>query len=389
MINRISQLALLACLAMMAACTSTTVTTTAHTPLEQEQATVPESQLLDVGVIPFDPGLEKADPDDETLMPEVRNAEGRYLALNLSNTIQRSAGWGAVRIVPSPKTVTDVYIEGTIIHSDGERLTVEIKAFDSSGGHWYTKEYEEVVGKYAYERRNRGRDPFQGIYNRIANDLLDYKQSLPPQQAEQLRTISELRFARDFSPQAFDEYLSQNKDGELNIEKLPAANDPLLARIERIRSRDYLYIDNLQEHYHTFVKRMETPYQEWRSMSYDEVIEVRKLKKKATTNTIAGIGLVLAGVAGAASSNSSGGQAAGIAGIGGGGILIKEGFAKRQEAQIHIDTLNELGTSLEGEIEPQIIELEDRTITLTGSVEAQYEQWKGILREIYEQERGE
>ncbi len=35
-----------------------------------------------------------------------------------------------------------------------------------------------------------------------------------------------------------------------------------------------------------------------------------------------------------------------------------------------------------------MIEIEDRTITLTGNAEAQYEQWREILREIYLQERG-
>jgi len=47
-----------------------------------------------------------------------------------------------------------------------------------------------------------------------------------------------------------------------------------------------------------------------------------------------------------------------------------------------------MGSSLEAEIVPQVIELEDRTVTLTGTVEAQYEQWRELLHQIYEQERG-
>ena len=36
-----------------------------------------------------------------------------------------------------------------------------------------------------------------------------------------------------------------------------------------------------------------------------------------------------------------------------------------------------------------MIELEDRTITLTGSVEDQYQQWRELLRQIYAAEVGE
>ena len=47
-----------------------------------------------------------------------------------------------------------------------------------------------------------------------------------------------------------------------------------------------------------------------------------------------------------------------------------------------------MGISLEAEIAPRVIELEDQTITLTGSVQAQYLQWQQLLQKIYQQERG-
>jgi len=55
---------------------------------------------------------------------------------------------------------------------------------------------------------------------------------------------------------------------------------------------------------------------------------------------------------------------------------------------MHIEALAELGESLEVAIEPRVIELEDRTITLTGNAEAQYAQWKALLQQIYDAERG-
>ena len=47
-----------------------------------------------------------------------------------------------------------------------------------------------------------------------------------------------------------------------------------------------------------------------------------------------------------------------------------------------------MGSSLEAEIAPQVIALEDRTITLTGTVQAQYTQWQELMQKIYTQERG-
>ena len=64
------------------------------------------------------------------------------------------------------------------------------------------------------------------------------------------------------------------------------------------------------------------------------------------------------------------------------------GLNKREEAKIHAEALIEISNSLDAEIEPHSIELEERSVTLTGSVNDQYGQWKQILKEIYETETG-
>ena len=374
-------------LATLAGCGTTEVKSTTFTPLHQETAAIPESQLLDVGVIPFDPGLDK-DGDDEMVRPEVRNAASRYLASQLVATLANSGAWGPVRVIPEAGTVVDLYVEGTILHSDGERLELAVRARDSSGRQWLDKTYEEVASLYAYDqRRSQARDPFQGLFNRIANDLVQARNALPPGRAEELRTISELRFARDFAPDAYAQHIRENRKGELEIIRLPAENDPIMARIQRIRERDYLFVDTLQEHYDSFQRRMDEPYQTWRAESYQEVIATRKLKRQSTARMVGGIAAVAGGILAAGSGDGSA-QVGGLMAAGAGGMLIKSALEKRQEAQMHIEALAELGESLEVAIEPQVIELEDRTITLTGNAQAQYAQWKEILRQIYAAERG-
>ena len=374
----------------LSACGGQRVTSTIVTPLEYQTLVVEESQLLDLAVLPFDPGLDKPEiADDPAISPAVRNAEAQYLANTLASTIQQTSAWGAVRTVPSRQTVVDVYVEGTIVHSDGETLTLDISVSDSSNRHWYTKPYSESVGQYAYEKGIKAnRDPFQGLFNRIANDLLQYRQQLSAKNVKELRSISSLKFARDFSPEAFGDHIKETPGGQLEIIRLPAENDPILRRIERIRERDYLFVDTMQEHYDAFSHRMDKPYQSWRMATYEEIASVRELKRQSRNRTVGGIVAVIGGIV-AAGSNNGAVRSAGAVSIGAGALLVKSGLSKKAELKIHEDVLAELGQSLEAEIEPRVIELEDRTITLTGNVEAQYTQWKALLREIYQAERGE
>lgn len=374
-------------LVALASCSTQVIKTANHVPVERETGELPESHLLDVGVQVFGTGLDRV-PDDEDLLifPEVRKAESRYMPHQLTEALQTSAAWGAVRMVPDGHDAVDVMVRGEILQSDGEILLLRVVVEDASGRQWFDRVYEGLASKYAYERRPgvaAGIDPFKGVYNQVANDILAYREKLSEQELSDIRTIAELRFASDFSPEAFGEHLKQTEDGRYEIARLPATNDPMLQRIRRIRERDYLFVDTLQQYYGNFVIEMDRPYQEWRKQTYAEVIEMRDLRRTARNRTIAGIGAILGGIA-AAGSNSGAGRTAGQVGVIGGGYLVKSGFDKGSQAKIHVEALQELGDSLEAEIQPQVIELENQTITLSGTVENQYDQWRELLKEIYQ-----
>jgi hypothetical protein len=72
-----------------------------------------------------------------------------------------------------------------------------------------------------------------------------------------------------------------------------------------------------------------------------------------------------------------------------GGYMIKTGSDKSSESKIHIEALQELGDSLEASIDSQVIELEDRTVTLSGTVDSQFKQWRKILQDIYQIDTGQ
>ena len=377
---------------MLVACNSHTVKSTTYTPIIQDSQDVPEDLLLDVGVAVFDPGIDEIDKrDEETTNHEIRVAESRYAPFLLAETLQRSANWGIVRLMPNNESPMDVIINGTILQSDGEAMQIRIEVTDSRGRQWYTKVYSELISQFSYEPSQRQQaDPFQVIYNKISNDLLEYrKRNLTNQQIVEIRTISELLFARRFSPDVFDAYLATNRQGNLVITSLPAETDPVLERVRDIRERDFMFIDTVQDYYATYVRQMRLPYDTWRALSYDETIELRELRASANRRFVAGAAAVLGGLAAATSGGNYATQTGGAVGLGAGAYLIKSGFDKRAEAKLHSDALQELGESLENEVAPRVFSLDDRTITLTGSVEEQYAQWKEVLADIYASEVGD
>jgi hypothetical protein len=377
---------------VLTSCATHTVKSTSYTPIQRASENVAEEFLLDIGVAIFDPGLDGLTRrEEETTNAQIRVAESRYVPYMLAETLQRSGNWGIVRVLPNDQSPIDVVLNGTVLHSDGEAMTLRVDVSDSSGRAWYTKDYDEVVSRFSYEPSERQKnDPFQVIYNAIANDLLAYlERNLEPAEITEIRTISELRFARSFAPDAFSDYLTQNRSGQYEITALPAENDPLLYRVRSIRERDFMYIDTVQDYYATYAREMRIPYDSWREQSYDATMTLRELQGSARRRFIAGTAVLLGGIAAAANGQDYVTQTGGAIGAGAGAYVIKSGFDKLAEAKMHLESLQELGESLENEVAPRVIDLEDRTITLTGTVEEQYAQWREILAGIYAAETGQ
>ncbi|MDP6198606.1 MAG: hypothetical protein QF884_05690 [Porticoccaceae bacterium] len=364
------------------------ITSSTALVLKTPSQPIPEEALLDVGIPVLNDGLYLTD-DEDTVFPEVRFAEAIYFSNQLAKVLEKSGAWGAIRVTPSDEVIMDLYITGTILQSDGETLDLQIEVKDSSGKRWLSKDYKQTVGKYAYDRRLKSLgDPFQNLFIRIANDLLSYREKLSNQRAIELRTMSELRFAKTFSAQAFDSYISEKRNGTLVIDKLPADNDSILVRVRKIRERDYLYIDTMQDYYDGFTQQMHLAYQDFRRASYDSVVKARQLNRQGNQRIVAGIGAILAGIYGRSEADTRIASDAGTATAAVGGFALKSGLDKKQQAATYNESVAEMGSSLEAEIAPQVIELEDRTVTLTGTVQAQYQQWQELLQKIYQQERG-
>jgi len=269
---------------VLAGCATTSVKSTEFVPMVQGEAPEEEALLMDVGVMVFDPGVDEVDEDelDRTNL-EIRRAESRYAPWVLTDTLQRSGNWGVVRVLPSDTSTMDIYVDGTLLLSDGEGMVMSVTVTDATGREWYSKVYEEHVSQFAYDPQQRqSHDPFQPIYNRIANDLLEYRQeNLSDSDIRNVRTVAELDFAADFAPEVFGDFLRTDEDGIKQVVRLPAENDPMMERIRNIRERDHLFVDTVQDYYATYARQMREPYDVWREQAYHETMALEEAERSA------------------------------------------------------------------------------------------------------------
>jgi len=379
---------------VLQACAVEEVITAEETKLIVAEAAPDETLLLDIGVVEFAGGLAADnDPLESGIYEEIRTAEVRYMPYHLKTTLQGTGHWGAVRVIPTPSAFTDIIINGAIEQSDGEFVTLKISVGDSRGQPWYSKGYSTQTGISSYSvNRDRREDPYQKVFNDIANDLQRYVEQLSAKDVQQIRQVTELQFFADMSPSSYGEHLTATEDGTVAIVRLPAENDPSVDRLRQIRERDRLVVDTLNEHYANFYYGIAIPYHSWRKTSREESINYRQVKRAATMQTILGV-VVIAGALAADTDSSSSSRSRMNRGlqniaIGQGFETMMEGITRRNEAGMHRESIKELSESFGAEAAPMVVTVEGETRRLTGTAAAQYESWRRLLKQIYEVETG-
>ena len=120
---------------------------------------------------------------------------------------------------------------------------------------------------------------------------------------------------------------------------------------------------------------MYRPYENWRRYSLVEVLQKRAIERRANRTKFAAAAIMLVGLLR---------DYPGL--ITTGALLYKDGMDIAQEAEIHDAAIRELGESLKTEVAPMVLDIEGRTIEITGTIEQQYEKWRALLREIHENE---
>jgi len=350
---------------------------------------------LDVIIPAFNPNLpdDPKDYEDEGIWPELRRAEALRFAYKLKEALDKTEAFGAVRVTPDQTATGDLYILGTIEESNGAEVEIDVKVLDISGDVWFDKSFDhEIHSTFHEDYRNKGKDSYDPLFEEASIRIVKELKSHSDEDLASLQYLTDLRFGASFSEGAFSEHMEQ-KGNKLRLVSKPSDDDPMLHRVKALRIRDQMFVDGFQRNYSTFTANMNDSYLMWQEQSLIEIEAEREATQEAVMKGVGGvllIGLsVLSGVMGATSddpgvksSAQSGAVLGGMAGV----ALLKDSFKVSEEAEVHRDTLNELGESVDADLAPQVVEVEENTVKLTGDAQEQFMQWRTFLKKIYEQE---
>lgn len=334
-----------------------------------------ESALLEIGVQVFTTQQGEAGEYEigDWVFDEIIQKETQFLPHLLKNTLVDSNQWGATRVIPESDPSLDLIVEGQIIQSDGKTLELHIRAIDSSGREWLNRTYADQSFQEEYPESTRFTldntfdalnfvDPFQDIYNRIANDLKAVRSSLTEQTLVELNLITDMLYASDLSPDTFPGAIKVNAEGLLIIDRLPSLDDPMMLRVADMKYRHHLFVDTVDEYYQTLYDDVQPAYVLWRRYSIDQISEIESSQREASQNDYGG---------------SSG------------FLSLSQRYDRFKWSKIFEREFSDLAAGFNNELAPAFLELNSQVHGLTGTMEQQYREWRGILRRLFELENGE
>lgn len=324
--------------------------------LERAYQSPDSEQILDVAIVIFDidSSSQNSGYVGEWIFQEILEIERQYLPTVLRSALVSSNQWGVVRVLPQQDLSMDLWVLGTIIRSDGAQLDLNIQAVDSTGRQWMNKLYSRTNSLV------NGEDPFQDLYDEVANDLLAFRQTLSQSELKTINRVSDIRHATDLSPDSFSDLLIQDEQGLMKVARLLADNDPMQGRIERMRFRHNVFIDTLDDYYQELNCDMEAVYDLWRHYSREQILEIENEIRKDLGK-----------------SRNHGGFTA-----------MTNNYYRYKSKKLFEQEWRELAEGFTRELAPQIMRLNNQVYSLKGSVEDQYVQWRKILKQFYLQERG-
>jgi hypothetical protein len=161
----------------------------------------------------------------------------------------------------------------------------------------------------------------------------------------------------------------------------------MMERLLKIREREYMYVDTLNEYYQIFYNEMWASYENWRKLNLAEQKAIRKIKRDAMIRQIVGA-LLLAGAVALEAGEVGNTGALQLGMVIMGGQVIIDGFNISEEAEIHAAVIEELSESFGNEMQPIVMDFQGKKYELTGSAEEQFKRWRELLRKIYLTETG-
>jgi len=306
---------------------------------------------LNVSIAAFDPGV----PEDNSLhrdlqvFPKIREIESMFLPFVLRQVLVDSGDWGAVRVVPEADAASELLITGTIVHSDGETLTVELHAVDARGQEWAKQTYTTHTD-------------FEDLYAGFLDDLKTVRNGIDDRTLRNIVGTSLMRYSAELAPDAFDGYIEMQSDGTVKLLRLPADGDPMLARIQRIRSVEYVMTDAIDQKFRELHEEVDSVYEIWRKYRrWYTNFKAEEAQRNEFSQTDAKSGTYEA---------------------------IKQSYDNYRMDRLAAQEQDKWAVGFNNEMEPIIEKMEQRIAEMNGWVEDGYVEWARILEELFEIESG-
>ena len=320
---------------------------------------------LNISITAFEPGV----PSDPLLyrglqvFPRIRAVEALLLPFRLREILVETNEWGAVRVLPGPDVAAELLVSGAIVRSDGEALELQVRAIDASGRVWLDQAYvSAATSSNGQSGGESGRSGYQELFDSIAEDLHMARALHDDKALADIVQVSSLRYAYELAPSVFGGYLGSAPDGTFIIQRLPADDDPMFERIERIRQVEYLVIDTVDERFQALNAEIESIYDLWREYRR----QVAQYQNDEATRRQA------------ARSDAPRGSYEAIQ------TLYDNYRWARSEEQLR----ESRAEAFDNEVGPTVMAMELRVAELEDWLEQQYAEWRNILAEIFYLETG-
>ena len=368
--------------------------------------------VLGTGVDEFSDELEK-----EGIWPGLRKTETIRSATKIRDALFDLNQFESVVVFPDTSISADLYVLGSIRESTGEIMSIEWQLVDATGKIWIRKNKETHRVPPGWHERygGTGIDPFQELYRKIAysvyKELKKYArkhdsivkqnrkrardgQSPKLSELDRIVAIRELVMAQYFAPEIYGDAIAEKKSSRsssrLTLQYLPDKSAQEWTRIESFRQRDETFTLLMNDYYNTFRAKVDPSYELWLKDIYPIARETRILRRQANVEKALGVVTLIAAASAAKDADSTGKRDRAIAvGAAVGSTLLIKGFIDSARSKEQLEIFNETARSYHDSFNPISVELAGKTVTLQGTAQEQFAQWRSLLRDFYEREDSE
>lgn len=357
----------------------------------------------------LDPGIpiSTEEQEKEGIWPELRQAEAVLIATKLKEWVHRFNQFDEIVISADSSVSADLYLLGRIEKSDGETMELAYQIVDARGKNWTSERNKSHRVELGWHERygNTEKDPFDELYYEIAEDLYEelkdrgkshVKQkefnqrqgtnSARLSELEQITTVRKLAFASYISSSNYGDFLTIS-EGRYRIVKAPSEESQDWARMESIMHRDKEFIGVIDSYYEGYVDQLAKDYKQWQHASFPIAREVRIAKRNRNFKALTGAALLIASAAalkdGAAADGDGSAELGVQVGAAASSALLLGAFRDNHLRKEATEEINELGKSMHNSIRPTRINLDGKVVTLTGTVQEQYQEWSSLLLDLY------